>query len=250
MLLSMMIALQTPKIEVFVRYRVSYYPYAKTNLDELLLYPGGTAFRDVPHGPLPDFSLATLKKASRPYDVGTWKRNGKSLTLGFAGETESLVAFPKGGWYDPKDYSAEHQPYNDVYWPVIPVAKRTLVGRWTSKEATYMGTQGGGTASVVAGSTGEASFAANGTFTQRGESFVGATTANMGAAYKGEGDTTSSASRKSAGGGTWRIEGPLLVTTANGQKGFQLLFAMPHWGKPSEPPDVMIQGARWQKAKG
>ncbi|MGV3616191.1 MAG: DUF6683 family protein [Fimbriimonas sp.] len=228
--------------KIFIRYRMSYGNGVEVSLDQLLLFPDGTAFNDVPNDPLPRFDLATVKQASQPGDIGRWKVTGNQLALTFRGKTETFRKHPSsGGWAEPdyKDGSFR------VYFPVVVATKQQLLGEWKHKSLFTMGTMGGGAPMVAAGSNSNLTFSPNGTFSKAGESFASATTANMGDAFKAGGDVTTNGGRKTGAKGQWRLDGPLLTTVENGQRRVQIAFILPKWGKPTDAPEILIQGDRY-----
>jgi hypothetical protein len=227
--------------KVFIRYRMSYHNGVEVSLDQLLMFPDGTAFNEVPNDPLPRFDIPTLKQALHPTDIGTWKVNGKQLTLTFDGKSESYKKHPTGGWAeaDYKDGSF------GVYFPVKIATKQQLLGEWEHKSLTTMGMAGGGTPMVAAGSNSQLVFTASGTFSKAGKSFASVTTANMGDAFKTGGDVTSNGGRSNSSQGRWRLDGPLLTTVENGQRRILVAFILPKWGKPTDAPEILIQGDRY-----
>ncbi len=100
---------------------------------------------------------------------------------------------------------------------------------------------------VAAGSQGDWTFNADGTFSDGQKSFVSATTANMGDAYKGQGDVYSNSKRRRNSAGRWRIDGPLLTLEKDGERTVHLAFLMPYWTKNMAQTDLMIDGDRWQR---
>lgn len=227
--------------KILIRYRMSYGSGVEVKLDQLLMFPDGTAFNDVPNDPLPNFDLATVKRASAPGDIGRWKVTGNQLALTFQGKTETFRKHSSGGWAesDYKDGSF------GVYFPIKLATKEQLLGEWKHKSLFTMGSAGGGAPMVAAGSNNKLVFSANGTFAKAGESFASATTANMGDAFKSGGNVTTTGGKKNGSQGQWRIDGPLLTTLENGQRRVQIAFILPHWGKAHEAPEILILGDRY-----
>lgn len=230
---------------VFVKYYQQYYPTPTTRFGQLLLFPDGTAFDDIPAKPLPTFSAATIRPLLDPQDVGRWKMAGNTLLLTFPKEKRTLRKHPHG-WYDGEGALPTDSAY-DIYYPVISPPPGRLLGVWKNKSLTVLGTAGGGSPMVAAGSEGNWTFNADSTFSDGQESFVGATTANMGDAYKGEGDVYSNSKRSRKSAGKWRIDGPLLTLEKDGQHTVHLAFLMPYWTKNMAQTDLMIDGDRWQR---
>lgn len=237
-------AATTGGAKIFVRYHMTYGSGVEVRLEQLVLFPGGRAFNDVPDKPLPNFSEASLAKYLHPRDVGTWRQNGSNLTLTFNGKTTSYVKEAStGGWTEP-----DHKSGNfDVYYPIKLATKEQLVGKWKNKNLTTMGMMGGGAPMVAAGSNNDLTMNADGTFVKAGKSFASATTANMGDAFKTGGDTTVAGTGHHGAAGQWRIDGPLMTTVENGRRGVQVVFILPHWGKDTDSPEILIQGDRWSR---
>jgi hypothetical protein len=215
-------------------------------LDELVLFPDGTAFNEVPDDPLPSFDAATLRQALRPRHVGTWKVTGNQLTLRFEGESETYRRHTTGGWAEPDHKSGAF----DVYFPIKLATKGQLVGAWKHESLTTMGMAGGGAPMVAAGSSDRLVFAADGSFASAGKSFASATTANMGDTFKSGGDVTTTGGRNRSAKGQWRLDGPLLTTVENGRRGVRLAYILPEWGKANEAPTLLIQGDRYERLEG
>lgn len=237
---------------IFVKYRMSYYPAMTMNFDHLILFPDGTAFDDIPGKDMPQFSAGTLKSMLKPRDVGRWKQAGNRIVLSFPANTKEpqrvLLKHPKG-WYDGKQLPRASTAY-DTYFPVIIPTKKHLVGSWKSSSLTTMGGMGGGTPMVAAGSTGNRTFRADGTFSDAKKSFASATTASMGEAFKSGGDVTTYSNRNKAGVGRWRLDGPLLTMERDGQRSVHIAFIMPNWSKdPKSQSDMLIDGDNWQHPK-
>lgn len=230
---------------VFVKYYLEYYPVTTTKFGHLLLFPDGTAFDEIPTKPMTSFSEATLRKLVDARYVGKWKQAGKTLVLSFPKEKRTLRKTPRG-WFDGKGAIPKDSAY-DIYYPVISPPKARMTGAWQNNNLVVLGTAGGGAPMVAGGSSGKWKFNANGTFDDSQESFASATTANMGDAYKPEGDLYSNSNRKRASSGTWRIDGPLLTLEKNGQRTVHLAFLMPYWTKNMANTDLMIDGDRWKR---
>lgn len=228
--------------KVFIRYRMSYGSGVEVSLDQLLMFPDGTAFNDVPNDPLPAFDIATLRKASHANDVGTWKITGGQLALTFKGKTEMFKKHPSSGGWAESDYK---DGSFRVYFPVKIATKQQLLGEWEHKSLFTMGSAGGGAPMVAAGSNNHLVFTANGTFKKAGKSFASATTANMGDAFKSGGDVTTTGGKNNSSAGQWRLDGPLLTTMEGGQRRVQLAFILPRWGKDTDAPEILIQGDRY-----
>ncbi|RYG35797.1 hypothetical protein EON81_11655 [bacterium] len=229
--------------KILVKYRMTYGTAAELVFDQLVMFPNGTAFDDVPNDPLPSFDIATLKTHLRPAHVGTWKVAGKRLNLTFDGKTESFIKHSSGGWAE-SDYKSG--AFN-VYFPIKVATKEQLLGSWKSDSLMTMGVAGGGAPMVAAGSNKGLVFGKDGTFAKAGKSFASATTANMGDAFKSGGDVTTTGGGKSSSQGQWRVDGPLLTTVENGQRGVQLIYILPNWSKTSNIPEILIQGTRWER---
>jgi len=230
---------------VFVKYYQQYYPTNSTKFGHLLLYPDGTAFDDVPTRPVSDFKPATLRALLDSSDVGKWKMAGNTLVLTFPKEKRTLRKHPHG-WYDGEGAVPKEGAY-DIYYPVISPPRGKMLGAWKHSSLMVLGTNGGGAPMVAAGSEGDWTFNANGTFANGEESFSSATTQNMPEAYKGNSDVvaTGHGSRKSSG--QWRIDGPLLTLEKAGQRTVHLAFLMPYWTKNMAQTDLMIDGDRWKR---
>ncbi|MES2465437.1 MAG: DUF6683 family protein [Armatimonadota bacterium] len=234
---------------ILIKYRMSYYPAMTTNFDHLILFPDGTAFDDIPSKDMPQFSAGTLKSMLKPRDVGRWKQNGNQIVLSFPANTKEpqrvLLKHPKG-WYDGKQLPRESSAY-DIYFPVIIPTKKHLVGSWKSSSLMTMGGMGGGTPMVAAGSSGNRTFQADGSFSDAKKSFASATTASMGEAFKSGGDVSTYSNRNKAGIGRWRLDGPLLTMERDGQRSVHIAFIMPNWSKdPKSQSDMLIDGDNWK----
>ncbi len=231
-------------LRAFVSYSVSYYPSYTTNFNFLLLYPDGTVFRDVPHKPTERFDAATLRRTLDAGDVGHWKQTGGTLRLTFPGTSLTLHKYPQGWREKPSD---DKDSAYDTYFPITPPTRQALLGVWKSSSLVTAGMNGGGAPMVAAGSKGDLVLRADGTFTTAEESFTSATTANMGDAYKGDGDLNAESKNSRAAVGRWRLDGFLLTTEANGARTVRLAFIMPHWSHKGNPQDMMLNDDRWKR---
>ena len=230
---------------IYIKYSLEYYPSFNTRFDHLLLFPNGTAFDDIPSKPLSSFSEASIRKGLHPRDIGRWKVAGNSLVLTFDKKKRTLKKHARG-WFE-GDGKPEKDSAYDIYYPVISPPRARMLGAWKNSDLVVSGTQGGGAPMVAAGSSGDMTFNANGTFSDGRESFVSATTQNMGDAYKGEGDVVSNSNRKSKSSGKWSINGPLLTLEKKGVRTVHLAFLMPYWTKNMANTDLMIHGDRWKR---
>lgn len=231
-------------LRAFVAYSVSYYPRYTTNFNFLLLSSDGTAFRDVPHKPTPRFDAATLRRTLDAGDVGRWKQSGSTLLLTFPSTSLTLHKYPQG-WRE-KPLTDKESAY-DTFYPITPPARQALLGVWKSSSLVTYGTNGGGAPMVAAGSNGDLVLRADGTFTSAEASFTSATTANVGDAYKGDGDVYAEGKNRAAAAGRWRLDGFLLTTEANGNRTVRLAFFMPHWSRNGNPQDMMLNDDRWKR---
>lgn len=210
-----------------------------------MLFPDGTAFDDIPTEPLTSFNSASLKKLVDPAVVGRWKMAGNTLSLTFPKAKRALKKHPRG-WFDGTDAVPKEGAY-DIYYPMISPLPARMLGAWKNNSLVVLGTQGGGMPMVAGGSSGSWMFNRNGTFSDSEESFSSATTANMGEAYKPEGDLYSLDKGSRASAGKWRIDGPLLTLEKNGQRTLHLAFLMPYWTKNMTNTDLLIDGDRWKR---
>lgn len=230
---------------VFVKYSLAYYPRFTTNFDHLLLFPGGVAFDDIPTKPIAQWNVATLRKTLDARDAGSWKMSGNALSLSFPRGNRTLKKH-KFGWFDGKGAPPADSAY-DIYYPVTAPPRAKLPGAWQFSSLIVMGTNGGGAPMVAAGTSGNWVFNADGTFRDGSESFTSATTTNMGEAYKGDGDVTSTGTRRQSSSGKWNLNGALLTLEKDGQRTVHLAFLMPHWTKNQNNTDLMIDGDRWKR---
>ena len=219
---------------VFVMYVVSINGSSPTR--ELVLFPDGTAFTDLPSGPVPSFTVASLRAAVRPVYVGRWSQTGNKLTVKAGRDTDTYVKDPSGGWADPDQKSGEF----GIYFPVLPASAASISGAWHSETLVSVGVAGGAGPMTYGGSTGDLVFARNGTFAKGGKGFATSSSSTGGVTAIGKGRQAQ---------GQWRLDGLMLTTVQNGQRGVQLLYAMPHWKRSGEAPDIMIQGSRWSRPK-
>lgn len=231
--------------KVFVKYSLIYYPSFNTTFEQLVLFPNGTAFDDVPDKPLTKFDEASLRKIVEPMYVGRWRIAGAKMTLTFPKRSRVLRKHPRG-WFDGQGALPTDSAY-DIYYPVIAPPRAQMLGAWKFSSLMVMGTMGGGSPMVAAGTQGHWTFNANGTFSDGSESFSSATTTNMGEGFKGEGDVTQTGKNRQSSSGQWRIDGPLLTLQKNGQRTVHLAFLMPYWTKNAANTDLMIDGDRWKR---
>ncbi len=243
-------ALPAPKpsgARVFVKYYWTTYPSLKVNIGHLLLFPDGTAFDAIPYEPLSSWNATTLRGALEKREVGKWKMAGKKLVLSFpnAADNRTLTKNARG-WADPSGVRMKGANYN-VYFPALNAPRARVLGAWKNQSLNVMGEMGGGAAQVVSGATGDWIFRADGTFSNRKESFMSGTTANMPSAYKGQGDVYTNRSRKDQAAGKWRLDGPLLTLERGGKRTVHLAFLLPQWGKNPNGTDLMIDDERWER---
>ena len=229
--------------KVYVRYVVPDMYSGGGNFREIVLFPDGSAFEGLPSDPISSFDVATIRRSSKKYDIGTWRASGGRMTLTITGsKPETYVRDASGGWADPDHKSGAY----GVYWPVQPATKAQLLGAWKHKSLSTSGMAGGGTPMVASGSNGDLSFAANGTFARAREGFASATTSGMGDAFK-TGDVTAYGKNKSGGRGQWRLDGPVLTTVENGRRRVQLAYILPHWSDEKKAPELLIDGDWWYR---
>lgn len=236
-------AASTHGARIFIRYT---FLGTTTRFDHLILFPDGAAFTDLPSKPVAQFDEATLRTALKPYDVGTWKQSGDSLTLNFPNKKRDQVTTLRKtprGWYDGTGAIDPTNAYN-TYFPVIPVTPQQIQGAWHSKSLTTMGFAGGAAPMVAAGSSSDRVFHPDGTFSGGKNSFASATTANVGDAFKTGGDVGVYNNNNKQQAGRWRLDGPLLTMDMNGQRMVTLAFILPNWNK-SGVPELLIDGDWW-----
>ena len=230
---------------IFVKYT---FQATKTSFDQLILFPSGAAFTDVPSKPVSRFDEATLHASLKPYDVGTWKQSGNTIVLTFPAKTRDRVTtlrkVPKG-WYDGTGKIDADSSY-DTYFPVTPTTSAGIAGAWKTESLTTMGMAGGAAPMVAHGSSGNRVFRPDGTFAGGSESFTSATTANMGDGFKSGGDVGVYNAKNKKGAGRWRLDGPLLTMEEGGRRSVALAFVLPHWNKTG-PPELLIDGDWWQR---
>lgn len=238
-------AATTHGAQIFIKY--TFQP-TSTTFDQLILFPSGAAFTDVPSKPVSTFDEATLRASLKPYDVGSWKQSGDTIVLSFPNKKRDQVTTLRKvarGWYDgdgkPDPESAYH-----TYFPVVKLTPEQLAGAWKHESLTTMGTLGGGAPMVAAGSTGNRVFNANGTFSEGKKSFASATTANMGDAFKSGGDVGTYGTNSKNGVGRWRLDGPLITMESQGKRIVALAYILPNWNK-SGPPEILIDGDWWKR---
>ena len=217
---------------VFVMYVVSLNGSSPTR--ELVLFPDGTAFTDVPSEPLPRFDVPTLKAKVKPFYVGRWTQKGDRLTVqAGTGKPEVYAKDASGGWADPDLKAGDF----GIYFPVVPAVPSNVTGAWRGESLASAGIPGGAGPMTYGGSTGDLVFAEDGTFRKAGRGFAMSSSSSGDVTVLGKGQQAQ---------GRWRLDGLMLTTVQKGQRGVQLLYAMPHWGKAAKP-DLMIQGSRWSR---
>lgn len=213
------------------------------DFEELILFPDGSAFQDVPSGGVASFTPVNLRKGTREYDKGTWRRQGNSaIVLTMNGKSRTIRKVAKG-WQDRK---GNYEGAYDIYFPVRPLTKAQLLGAWRSKSLYTSGMMGGGTASVASGSTTDFMVKADGTYTGRRDSFASATTANMGDAFKSGGDVTTYSKNNRPGAGRWRLDGVLLTRETGGRRVVELAYVLPNFSKSGELA-LLIGGAHYER---
>ena len=225
--------------QIFVKYT---FQVTKTSLDQLILFPSGAAFLDLPPNSVPSFDEATLRAKVKPFYVGTWKKTGSTITLNMPNATsDKMVVLHKvaKGWYDGKEVD-NGSSYN-TYFPVRLLTPQTFAGPWKSQSLTTMGTLGGSAPMVAAGSTGNYVFNADGTFSGDKKSFASATTQNPDTANVGVYNTNNK-----NGQGRWRLDGPVLTRESGGKRTVTLAFILPNWNKTG-PAEILVDGERWER---
>lgn len=231
--------------QIFVKYS---FQATTTSFGQLILFPSGAAFTDIPSKPVAQFDEVTLRASLKPFDVGTWKQNGNTITLTFPNKKRDQVTtlhkVPRG-WYDGDDKPDPESAY-ETYFPVVLLTPDKLTGAWSSKSLTTMGMMGGGAPMVAAGSNSDRTFQSNGTFTGGKKSFASSTTANMGDAFKSGGDVGVYGTNNKSSAGRWRLDGPLLTMEQNGQRTVTLAYILPHWNK-SGVTELLIDGDWWKR---
>lgn len=218
--------------QVFVMYVVSI--NGSSPINELVLFPDGTAIDDLPSKPTAGFDVATVRAASRPPNVGRWSRSGNRLTVKIGRSTDVYVKDPSGGWADPERKSGSF----GIYFPVKPASPAALAGSWHNETLSSVGLVGGGGPVTFGGSSGDLVFSSNGAYVKSGRGFASTTSSVGDVSVLGKGRRAQ---------GQWRLDGLLLTTVENGQRGVQLAYILPHWGKSTEAPEIMIQGSRWSR---
>lgn len=232
---------------VFLKFYWVAYPTLIMRTRHLLLFPDGTAFDDLPNGPLPDFNAQTLRAKLHARDVGRWTMAGKNMVLTFPQERVTLTPHPKG-WLDSERGVRMNGP-NNVYFPVIAAGRARLLGAWKNKSVGVTGTIGGASPMVAGGSEGQWNFYADGRFGGGKTSFFSATTTNVGDAFKSGGDVTASGQSKSRSAGRWRLDGPLLTLEQNGERTVHLAFLLPAWDKnEADSGALWVDGDLWERS--
>ena len=208
--------------QVFVKYEIPIIFIPRKDINELLLFPDGTAINELPRGPIANLDLATLKAALDPASIGRWKQLGDHLDLTFGGKTTTYVKdSASDGWANPK----QRKDQWFIYFPVIAPTAALLEGGWQSKNVSGIGMlPGGATPKVIAGVSGDLVFLPDGTFAKAGRSFALGTTVNMGPAFKVGPDVMATQQRSSDSKGQWRLDGLQLTTLENGRRGVQLVL--------------------------
>ena len=219
---------------VFVMYVVPI--NGSSPIDELVLFPDGTALDDLPSGPTAGFDVASVVAASRRPNVGRWSQSGNRLTVTIGrGKPDVYVKDPSGGWADPERKSGSF----GIYFPALPLAPGALAGAWHSETIASVGVPGGAGPMTFGGSTGDLVFGKDGTYAKAGRGFA----SSSGLAGGG---SVSALGKGRQSQGRWRLDGLMLTTVENGQRGVQLAYELPHWGH-SQGKDIMIQGRRWSR---
>ncbi|RYG81769.1 hypothetical protein EON77_07535, partial [bacterium] len=133
---------------VFVMYVVPI--NGSSPINELVLFPDGTALDDLPSGPVAGFDAATIRAASRRPNVGRWSQSGNRLTVTIGrGKPDVYVKDPSGGWADPDRKSGSF----GIYFPVLPIAPSSLTGAWHNETITSVGIPGGAAPMTFGGGT-------------------------------------------------------------------------------------------------
>lgn len=131
---------------------------------------------------------------------------------------------------------------------MISLTPKDPLGTWANRSLNTVGTMGGGSPMVTAGSTGRWVFSANGTYTDARQRFTSATNTNRGDAYKGNTSFHVSGQNRDRATGRWRVDGPLLTLENNGTRTVHVAFILPHWGRDKkDKPDLMIDGDWWRR---
>ncbi|MEM6337234.1 MAG: hypothetical protein AAF752_11750 [Bacteroidota bacterium] len=230
-----------PKLdaEIYMKYTWTYGSTIRVHQKPLVLFPDGTAFKELPTGVVSTFEPAALRAALIEEDegehVGTWRREDDTLILTFEGETRRLPRTERG-WWDDDDPPKSDTAYK-TYFPIVIAEREDLLGPWISESLFTIGVQGVNFA--ASGSTANRVFFADGTYTEDEERFVTATGEITGGSYVGFGSNDTSVA------GRWRIDGPLMTIEKNGQRGVLLAFILPEWDKKGG--DVWIGGNWWDR---
>lgn len=225
--------------EIYVKYTWTFGTALITYQKPLVLFPDGTAFDEMPSGLVASFDPATLRTALAAEDkqehVGTWRREGNSLVLSFAGKTRHLPQVERG-WWDDEDPPDTDTPYK-TYFPVLYASTEDILGPWKSESLFTVGMPGGDF--TASGTTKNRVFFADGTFTEDEDRFVSSTVELSGGTYGAFGTNDASVA------GRWRIDGPLLSIEEDGQWGVVLAFILPEWD--DEDGDLWIGGDWWDR---
>ena len=219
--------------QIFVKY---VFQPDKTRFDQLILFPGGAAFTDIPSKPVAQFDAATLHAGLKPFDIGTWKQAGNTIVLTFPAKQRDKVTILRKvprGWYDGEGTADPKSAYN-TYFPVVPLTPAQIVGPWKTESLITMGFVGGAAPVVAHGSSGSRVFNANGTFAGGSESFTSATTDSVGV-Y---------GNNNKKGAGRWRLDGPLITIETDGKRSVSPAFVLPNWNKTG-PPEILLNGDWW-----
>lgn len=147
------------------------------------------------------------------------------------------------GW---SEEGAKADSSYDIYFPVIPISKQLITGAWRNKSLTTTGFAGGGMPMVTAGSTSDFFIKLDGTFSNSRDSFVGATNANMGDAFKGDTTFGTYHENNRNAAGRWRLDDLLLTMEKDGTRAVHLAFVLPNWSSDGST-DLMVGGDRWER---
>ncbi|MEO0557621.1 MAG: hypothetical protein AAF170_05485 [Bacteroidota bacterium] len=237
--------------EVYIKYTWGYgLNGMTTSQDPLILFPDGTAIEDMPVGGVREFTSSSIAAAyeedrDRRRNVGTWQRSGDRLTLTVNGETRVLRKTPRGWWDD--DDPIDNETGYDTYFPVVLATPEHMLGPWVTQSLFVSGTIGGASPSVASGSTTNRVFYADGTFSEDRDSFVSATTANMGDAFSTGADVGMFSENSGQAAGRWRIDGPLMTIEKDGDRRIVLAFIMPEWSLENPNSDVWVGRDFWER---
>ena len=231
--------------QIFVKY---VFTGTVTRFDQLILFPSGAAFTDLPSKPVSQFDEATLRASLKKYDVGTWKQSGNTIILTFPNKSRDQVTtlrkVPRG-WYNGEGKLETDSSYN-TYFPVIPLTPAQLAGAWKTESLVTAGFAGGAAPMVAHGNTGNRVFNPNGTFAGGSESFTSATTANVGDGSNSGGGVGVYGTNSNKGAGRWRLDGSLITMESEGKRAVTLAFVLPNWNKTG-PPEMLMDGDWWQR---